>query len=266
MKGEKVLHKSIRKAKKLRRFTKGRQAAVLSTLRTVLPTLGTHGFDSELKYSDNSAYSVAIGNSTTMGIAPVANASPDTSGSMVTVYQGTSPQQRIGNKITIKSLRVSGTIFQDPISIVSALGYFDYKIPVVSYCIVVDTQANGTTPTLDLVYYNPSGVLIGTTSPLRNLDYIKRFKVLKFETINFEHTQSRAVYDEMTGNSINIPRIEIKFDTGKLKLDLPQTYATADTSRDNSAVQDNNVYMFIWKDDATTTVKYTWNSRSRFVG
>lgn len=93
-------------------------------------------------------------------------------GQQCLVPQGTDEDERIGNKIVIKSIQMRGTMVYSP-------GAGANACDVSHMYLVLDTQANGAVATVTDVFN--SNIL---SAAMRNHDNQKRFKILK----HFEHT------------------------------------------------------------------------------
>lgn len=89
--------------------------------------------------------------------------------------QGTTALTRVGSKYNITQLHVAGAI-QWPAQTNQTIAD---SAPLICWAIVWDKQPNGATITANLVYQNLANVAGTFTSPMRNLQYSKRFKVLK---------------------------------------------------------------------------------------
>jgi len=104
-------------------------------------------------------------------------ANPTTLLCLNTMIQGTSASQREGRKITCVSIEVEGIISQAAQVDQAAADV----APIVGVYLVLDTQTNGGTATgLDSenVFINPSGNAAVGCSPLRNMLYSKRYKIV----------------------------------------------------------------------------------------
>jgi len=102
--------------------------------------------------------------------------------------QGTGASNREGRYITMESLQVTGVMnFAAQVDQTAA-----DQAPVIKLWLVLDKQTNGGTATgLDSenVYTNPVATQIGGISPLRNMLFSKRYKVLKEFCLDLEQLQ-----------------------------------------------------------------------------
>jgi len=95
------------------------------------------------------------------------------------VAQGAGNSQRVGLKYAIYSLEVTGCVNIGQQADQTAS---DSAVPTFVAC-VWDKQTNGAQLNSEDVYTNPAGVFSSLPSPLRNMSYSKRFKVLR----TFQH-------------------------------------------------------------------------------
>lgn len=96
------------------------------------------------------------------------------------MVQGSSASQREGRKITCLTLEITGTITVAAQTNVVAADV----APTICIALVRDKNTNGgsgTSPGLDAenVYTNPSAGTAGVVTPLRNMNFSKRYKVYK---------------------------------------------------------------------------------------
>ncbi len=126
----------------------------------------------EIKFYDTGVAGLAITSPTD---ASGAEMNPSATITLNSVTQGDGESQRDGRRLTMLSLFVNGSITCNVQTNVTVPDN-----PSICYvAIVLDTQANGTALNSEDVYINPSGSAQLASSPLRNLQYSKRFKVLK---------------------------------------------------------------------------------------
>ena len=90
--------------------------------------------------------------------------------------QGTGVNQRVGSKYNIVSIQIGGQMTLTAQQNQAAAP----PSSTVFWALVMDKQTNGAQMTSELCYQNPSANLaVSSLMPLRNIQYSKRFKVLK---------------------------------------------------------------------------------------
>lgn len=92
--------------------------------------------------------------------------------------QGTSALTRVGLRYNITEIHLMGAVQWPSEANQTAAD----NAPIIAWALVMDKQPNGATLAANLVYQNPANVGGTVTAPLRNLQYAKRFKVLKLWT------------------------------------------------------------------------------------
>jgi len=90
--------------------------------------------------------------------------------------QGTGANQRVGIKYNILSIWIGGQVYVQPVANLATAP----PATTVFWALVMDKQTNGAQMATELIYQNPSATLFGASlNPVRNIQYSKRFKVLK---------------------------------------------------------------------------------------
>jgi len=89
--------------------------------------------------------------------------------------QGTTALTRVGLRYNIVELHLAGAVQWPSEGNQNSAD----NAPIICWALVMDKQPNGATITANLVYQNPGNVGGTVTAPLRNLQYAKRFKVMK---------------------------------------------------------------------------------------
>ncbi len=146
------------------------------------------------------------------------------------VAQGNSQSERIGRKITIRSIRVKGTIkmfAQDQI------GDMEQRVRIL---FVVDSQANGAAPTIDEVL-NFAGVL-GINS-FRDLANVRRYRVIYDRVFDLP---VMGVAADGISTFLNIPTSK-GWGFSK-KMHLPIEYDSSSTTGSLSTQRSNNIFSF----------------------
>lgn len=178
--------------------------------------------------------------------------------------RGSGPSEREGRAIKMKSIHITGTIQYVP--------QFDNTviatIPDVFIALVLDTQTNKAQMASNLCYINPSGQQPLVTAPLRNLEYSKRFKVLKVKRIhapdlNLDITGASA--HEYSGKLIH-------FEMHKKLYNLPVQFVGDADPNTVANIQDNSLHIIAFSDCAASSADTTkiqidmgYNARLRFT-
>lgn len=172
--------------------------------------------------------------------------------------QGTGASNREGRYITMESLQINGLV---QISAQADQTAADVA-PVIKLWVVLDRQTNGGTATgLDSenVYTNPAGTLLGGVTPLRNMLYSKRYKVLK--EIELDLGQMMLSWD---GTNMEQEGWHKCFDCFiSLKGIKTEYFGNAGTVAD---ITNNGLFVVGVVSTATVTAGLTYNARLRFRG
>lgn len=145
----------------------------------------------------------------------------------------TTPQCRIGRKILVKSLLITGTISTSAVS--------GDVTDIVYLYILKDKQANGAYPGISDIWSN-----VAPSQCLRNLDFGKRFKILK------------SLKWTLAANDAALPRVE-DFEVF-IKMNLPVVYSGATGAI--AEIKENNIVVVWGSDKGNSTVNCA--SRVRF--
>lgn len=90
--------------------------------------------------------------------------------------QGAGANTRVGIKYNIISIWIGGQVFVQPVANQATAP----AASTIFWALVMDKQTNGAQAATELIYQNPSATLFGASlAPVRNMQYSKRFKVLK---------------------------------------------------------------------------------------
>lgn len=169
------------------------------------------------------------------------------------VSQGTSENQRIGNRIITKRLQVTGTVAFDPADTGSTTaGDFNNVVKIVWG---VDHQCNG-------AILNPADVYddVNSTATWRNLDHSDRFTILK--VLRFARTcpiaSSAGGNDEKVGAHVDIP----------FEFFIPMSMVTKyeGTGASVTDITDNHIFCLGVKEDTLCNVNLTQRIRMRYTG
>jgi len=169
---------------------------------------------------------------------------------------GDGPSNRDGNRIVAKSLYIKGEVVG-----LAAEAQVDPPAPTrVMVAVVLDTQTNGAQLNSEDVFTNPSSAATAQTTPLRNMLFRDRFKVLKQEVFDVSAialTQAAANnYSWAAGCAV----FEWNFDLKDLVINLQNT--TADVVN----VIDNSLHIIAFAQGGNNPVTISYNARLRFVG
>lgn len=124
----------------------------------------------ELKNKDNS---FSISSVTSLGTTTLLNS----------MAIGTEDGQRVGRKITIKSIEYRATI-SNSVANLNVSGTFPQNADAVRSLIVLDLQTDGTLPDVSSVLNGTGGQ--GASSSLRNAAEFERYKVLSDEVVTLD--------------------------------------------------------------------------------
>lgn len=181
---------------------------------------------------------------------------------------GTGSSERIGRKIVIKSIQVSGSIFNAGL----IEGYNPIRPGSVLIAIVLDTQTNGAQLQGGDVYYTGEsdiyfGNLLVACTPFRRLEGMSRFKVLKKVLLRFIAAPFATVLEDDQGvGLINMPQQNVTFQVN-LDLNIPVTFFSDDEGIES--VMDNSLHIIANRDNTESSggqVLLSYISRIRYVG
>ncbi len=242
--------RSKRRATSSRRSGRKRFRSAPRRRRINARTAGFLGI--EKKFYDSHLSSKAL-NATTDNADGECN--PSATLTLNTVAQGDGESNRDGRKMVMKSVQVTGSVFCSAQANQSAAD----AIPIIFIALVLDKQTNGAALSSELVYVNPSADTGLCTNPVRNLQYVSRFRVLR-STV-FVPPQPAISYDgtNIEQGGVNVP---FRFDAD-LK-DLPVTFS-GDTSAISNII-DNSLHVLAWASTTGMAPSIQYNCRLRFVG
>lgn len=171
-----------------------------------------------------------------------------------TITQGDGEQQRDGRKCVVKSIFINGTVTTAALINQTAL-----KVaPVVYICLVQDKQTNGATIVSEQVFTNDGANGILAASPMRNLQFSNRYRVLSRVKLNVKDPQ--AAYD---GTNLEIAGTETPFVLswkGNMNILYKGTTETIANTVDNS------VHVIAFASNTGLVPLLNYNCRTRFVG
>lgn len=177
--------------------------------------------------------------------------------------QGDGEQDRDGKKIVITSVHVNGIVNLDADNANS--GTIEVA-PVVMVALVQDTQTNGAQADSSLVFKNTSTNAKLCSSPMRNLQYNNRFKVLSVWRYAFP--APAIMYNSDAANSGLVPTyvypgVNQRFSFNK-KVRIPVNFTG--TSSVIANVVDNSLHIIAYVSHTTRTPQLSYNARIRFQG
>lgn len=205
----------------------------------------------EKKFYDTALAASAIGVATD---ASGGERDPSVTSMISTPAVGDNEQNRDGKKILIKSVLIKGQI--------QRTGSEDIVDPPatnkVMVSLVLDTQSNGAQMNSEDCYKNLSASVLGNATPLRNLLFANRFKVLKSEIFDLTVQAMAQEADNLYASA----------GTGEcFEWYLPMSLLVnfnAGTTADIANVVDNSLHVIAYAVSAGATI--TYNARIRFQG
>lgn len=168
--------------------------------------------------------------------------------------QGDGETQRDGKSIKILSVHLNGSV-----SVNGQTGAANIDPSSLIYiALVLDKQTNGAQLNSEDVLVNPGNNTLLSPNPLRNLQYSKRFQVLKVVTCMMG--PYNVLWDGtnvMQGGQIKTWRMD-------KKLNLPVTFNN--TTAGVASVVDNSLHVIAFTDNTLAPPLLSYNARIRFVG
>ncbi len=206
----------------------------------------------ELKFYDTSLSAAAL---TAPTDSTGGEHNPSATIALNTVVQGDGESNRDGKNIVMKKLHIQGTI--------DVPGQINQTIqdtaPIVYIAVVLDKQSNGALFATENVFKNTGANAKLAGAPMRNLQFIKRFQILKSRRIQLP--QAVAVYDgtNIEQGGFQVP-FEMHIELGGITTDYSNTTETIANITNNSL----NIAAFCTSTGYAPTLSY--NARLRFVG
>lgn len=171
-----------------------------------------------------------------------------------TVVQGDGESNRDGRRITMKSIYVDGVI--------SCASQANQTATDNAACIfialIMDTQTNGATLNSEEVYINPGANAALSANLLRNLQFSKRFRILK--TVRMELNNPTISYD---GTNVEQSGIALRWSMF-VKLNTIVNYSN--TTETVANIVDNSLHIIATTSSATLVPLISYNSRLRYYG
>jgi len=219
-------------------------------------TMGLLGIEKKYLDTANAGQVVSIVTNSTAG--EVDPSVLGCSGCLSAPATGDGPSNRDGNRIVAKDLYVKGALIG-----LAAKAVTDPPAPTrVMVAIVLDTQTNGAQLNSEDVFTNLTGAAIGQTTPLRNMLFRDRFRVLKQEVFDVSAvaiTQAGATANNYSW-SAGAQIFEWYFDLKNMVINLQNTAA------DVANVIDNSLHVIAFAQGGNSPITIAYNARMRFVG
>ncbi len=181
---------------------------------------------------------------------------PTTLNTISAPAQGDNEDQRIGKRITIKSAQVVGRI-----NVAAQVNQTAVDAASLVYvALVQDKQSNGAQLSSEDVFINPSGVSVTAAAPLRNLQFSKRFRVLKVWHGTLEVPVISYDGTNMEQGGATLPfRLDWK---GEMIVE----YSTKAGGAGVATVSDNSIHVVAFCSSVALAPSIAYNARIRFLG
>lgn len=211
----------------------------------------TGGFLKEVKYVD---YEQNIPIATTVVLAL---ANPTVPKCISVMAQGTTHNQRLGNKVLLKSVQIKGIVFPNALADQSD----SVRGVHIKLALLMDTQTNGAQYATTDLYEDPSDTALDVVA-MRDIEHIERFKVLKEWHMNV--SRYSGLTDNVTAgpNSTGSISGDVRYFKCYKKLKIPVRHITTGATIDD--VMDNSLHFYAIASEAGWNVKYI--SRVKFQG
>ncbi len=208
----------------------------------------------ELKFYDQLLIGKAIPASTD---ATGGEVDPSATVLLNTVVQGDGESNRDGRRMTMRSIMVEGQV--NIAALAAQSGANDGT--QIFIALVLDTQTNGATINSEDVFVNPGASALTAASPLRNLQFSKRFRILA--TRKFAFAQPNMTNDTGATGGVIIGGATKRF---KIFKRLGQIVNFSNTTETVANITDFSLHMIAYASSVTQVPKISYNSRLRFVG
>lgn len=170
------------------------------------------------------------------------------------IGQGDGPTDRDGKKAVVKSVQVRGHVAVAP----TILGSAPLAGQRVFVALIHDSGTNGAAMTSELCFTNPGGFAATLTSPLRNLLWNNRFRILKSQV--FDVTPQNLTRN-LAATAYSHTGIIRQFDWF-VPLDMAVNFK--DTTAVTANIVDNSLHLVAFQSGSDALLSYT--ARIRFVG
>lgn len=235
-----------------RRANMARLASRLAR-RNVVSNLRIGGFrDLEVKFLDSAIADTQIPSPTDASSGEL-----DPTGSCLNaIAQGDGESNRDGRKVTLHSVFINGTVSTDTASDQTTATISGSQVFV---ALVLDTQTNGAQLSSENVFTNPGASAFTAASPLRNLQYLQRFKVLATKVIDMN--PDTLTYDGTADQKDSAGKVRSFRIYKRLKIPVIYTNTTASIAN----VADNSLHVIAFA-SGRWTCNLSYNARIRFTG
>lgn len=175
--------------------------------------------------------------------------------------QGDGETQRDGRQISMHSINIRGVV-----NVASQNNQIaGDTIPDVFIALVLDRQTNGAQLASEDVFSNPGGSSLLATSPFRNLEWTKRFRVLKTVKISAQEFAG-SIQPVFDGTNIEQQGSMVPFSMYYDLKGMKTNFLTGQTSSVIAAVADNSLHVVAYASNLSTTPTLLYNARLRFTG
>jgi len=211
----------------------------------------------ELKFFDTAIAAATISSAAAMtGAEMDPTALPSAVACLSAPAQGDGEQNRDGRKIILKSVLLNGDIQRTETE--DAAG--PPTAGQVLVALVLDTQTNGAQLNSEDVYKNLMATSRGVVSPVRNLLFGDRFRILRAECFNMDFkTLATDASDSHAGCGVSQ-----KFNWF-VPLEVPVNFNSG-TTADVANVIDNSIHVIAFSSSQTFNCTLAYNARVRFMG
>lgn len=208
------------------------------------------------KYVDSWNTGTAIPNNTTCASGEIdASTGVGALSQLCGVVNNATETSRTGDKVRYTSIHVIGTVTCAAQADQTATDLATN----VYVAIVLDTQTNGAQLNSEDVFTNPSATASLCSSPVRDMQYSKRFKVVKTWSCNFNNPS--IAYD---GSNMEQSGMIENFDLF-INCDVIQQYTDANSTGLVTGVLDNSFHLIAFASSTALAPTIQYNCRARFI-
>ncbi len=171
-----------------------------------------------------------------------------------TITQGDGESQRDGRKCTVQSTFVKGVVTVAAQTNITTLD----SAAKIYIALVLDTQTNGAQLNSEDVFKNDSGNALLAGSPMRNMQFTQRFRIL--DTAEFVMQDPNASYD---GTNMESQGLVVPF---QLSSNMTFSSQYSGTTEDIANITDNSMHIIAYCTSTQLAPSISYNGRVRFVG
>lgn len=177
--------------------------------------------------------------------------------------QGDGESQRDGRQISMDSLTVKGTITINPQAGQTNLD----PMPDIFIAIVLDKQTNAAQLNSEDVFENPAGDNRLNAQPFRNLEWTKRFRVLKTMRVTAGDFASGVIpVNNNAVNDFNSTGVTVPFSCHIPLRGMLVNFVSGITSTTVTAIADNSLHVIAYQTSNAYGATIAYTSRLRFRG